>query len=797
MAFDLGTMRPVQTAHFVGDDGATWQFSTDLGTLQVGIPAPGTVRIALTPTAAPPHHTWSLNGTPPPAPKVQADGLVLRAEDGTSITISESPLVCTLTDGDGRTIVQGSWLVAADGSPAANGTLGWRQDLARAEAIFGGGLRTGALNRRGRRLTFWATDPEPDHGAQTDAMYQSIPFVMGLRSAGSSLAGAAYGVFFDQNARGLLDCGATDATALTYVTDGPDLVVYLFTGPALSDVLARYTALTGRMPPVPRWSLGYQQSRWSYSSATEVREIADAFRAHQIPCDAIYLDIDYMRGFRDFTFDPERFPDPPALISALQSQGFQVVPIIDPGIKVDPEYDVYAAGLEHGYFARGADGQPYGGYVWPGRSVWADFARPEVRAWWGEQHRVLLDAGVAGIWDDMNEPSQTNVSAPEQVIPFGASLPLDAQFGPPDDPISHAQFHNAYGTEMVRATREGWERLQPERRAFVLTRAAGAGAQRFAAVWNGDNTSMWPHLRMAIPMNVGMSLSGFPMTGCDIGGFWKDTQPELLVRFTQLGAFLPFCRNHSALGTAHQEPWAFGEPYTSACRAAIEQRYRLLPYLVTLAHQASETSAPIIRPLAWLTPDDANCVACDNEFLLGNDMLVAPVLEAGAVERHVLLPPGTWFARMATPNDSATLHDTVLRGPGQVTVPVDLSTIPLFVRAGSILPTTAVVQHTGMAAASLDWEVHLAAPGTAASGTVWDDDDHPLAAARGTYARYLATAHWDGDVITCEVTQTDGNMASRYPEMRWILRLASGQRAVAIDPVSSATLPFTCRFRVE
>jgi alpha-glucosidase len=666
------------------------------------------------------------------------------------------------------------------------GELRWEVALADGERVFGGGQRTGPLDKRGRVLTFWSTDPLPNHNDATDGMYQSVPLLICLRD------GKAAGIFYDTNWRAAVDIGKSDPTRLSYTTTGPDVVAYIFMGPTLADVLQQYTSITGRMPSPPRWSLGNQQSRWSYRTADELRAIAASFREHQIPCDALYLDIDYMRGYRDFTWDPERFPDPAGLVRELRAQGFRVVPIIDPGVKIDADYATYREGMERGYFVRDAAGSVFAGWVWPGHSVWTDFARADAAAWWGEQLRVLLASGIAGIWNDMNEPSQAAMFAPQEVtVPFGATLPLDAQHSTPADPLSHAAFHNAYGDAMNRATRAEIERARPDERAFVLTRAAGAGGQRAAIVWNGDNTSQWEHVKLAVTMNLGVGLSGYPVTGFDIGGFWSDTEPELLVRFTQIGAFMPFCRNHSAVGTRQQEPWAFGEPYTSACREAIARRYELLPLLTTLFHEASTTGAPIVRPLAWLAPADDACAGCDDEFLLGDDLLVAPVLVAGATSRDVLLPPGQWF-------DWTT--GVIHQGGQRVTVPVTLATTPIFTRAGMILPKAGVVQHTDEPiTAPLTLHAHLTREAPNATLTLWDDDDHPQAEARGTFAAYHVTAAWSGDEIVMRVEQHGGQMSPRYPGVRVAVHLPPDVTATLVGPTegSLAELPITFRFHVN
>ena len=660
----------------------------------------------------------------------------------------------------------------------------WTSTLTSGERVYGGGERTGPLDKRGRSLTFWATDPPPNHGEQTDAMYQSVPFLIGL------VDGKAHGIYFDVNERAVADIGKAQPDSLSYTPNSADLVAYLFAGPTLGDVLRQYTALTGRMSPLPRWAFGNQQSRWGYRSADEVLSLASQFRAQSIPCDAIYLDIDYMNGYRVFTWDAERFADPAGLIRALREQQMRLVTIIDPGVKVDPAYTVYQEGVAKGYFVRSADGAPFQGWVWPGLSCWADFSQGDVRAWWGELHRGLIEAGVAGIWNDMNEPVQAGIFAPPGVsIPHGAPLPDDALHGAPNNTITHAQFHNAYGLEMGQATYEGLQQLRPTERPFVLTRAATAGSQRYAIVWNGDSTSSWDNLRLAIPLNLGVSLSGFPMTGGDVGGFWQDTTAELLVRWTQLGALLPFCRNHSAAGTVHQEPWAFGEPYTQMCRAALERRYQLLPYMLTLAHEATLSGAPIIRPLAWIAATHAESLACNDQFLLGDALLVAPVLDEGATSRELLLPPGEWFAW-----ENGELH----AGDQRLTIPVTLDTLPLYVRAGTILPLATVAQSTdGMTDQPLTLHVYLSPASPAATADMWLDDDHAQAEQRGAFGMWRTQAAWQGDEVAIALSRVDGQLPWPYPGCSLTLHLPDGWDAEPLDAADNLQGDiFTLRYRV-
>jgi alpha-glucosidase len=753
--------------HSAESNGSIWQLATDAGTLSLAFPRDDIARIAFTPHEAPPHISWSLRPDLEPNNATNVD----IERDEQSYTLSTSALSLTITLATGEiaisradsslvTTLPGRSLVRQD-----DGLLACKFSLENNARIYGGGLRTCGLNQRGRALTLWATDPCCTHDDDTDALYQSISFFL--------IGDHEYcGLFFDTTCRATADLGKTQPDTLGYSTSDTAIELYACAGPTPAAVLEQYTFLTGRISPPARWSLGYQQSRWSYMTEDEVQAIATTFREQHIPCDAIYLDIDYMDGYRDFTWNKERFPDPAKMIADLRAQGFRVVPIIDPGIKVDEAYSIYQEGLEHGYYVRNPDGTPYEGWVWPGRSVWADFAQPEVRAWWGKQHQSLLNTGVAGIWDDMNEPSQTGMSAPADVIiPIGATLPNDTLHGPTDAPISHFDFHNMYGLAMCQATYAALRTYRPDERPFLLSRSAAAGSQRYACVWNGDNSSIWPHVRLAITFNLGIGLSGFPISGCDIGGFGDNAEPELLTRFSQLGAFLPFCRNHSCTGTVHQEPWAFGEPYTSIIRTAIERRYQLLPLYVTLAHEAMLTGAPIIRPLFWHTNDPA-VASCEDEFLVGRDLLVAPVIEKGATERTITLPEGHWFG----------WDDRQLYSSGTHTLPVTLKSVPVFLRAGSIIPRAPIIQHTGMAYHQpLELHIYLAASGQSASCTLWDDDDHPQSAERGTYAEYQVSAIWRGTAITVNVQQIGGKMAARYPAARVVMHLPSGVTASPTD----------------
>ena len=585
--------------------------------------------------------------------------------EGRGMVVEVHPDPCRLVFYDSA----GQVLCADAGGAAWQGMgVACSQKLFPGQAIYGLGEKAFGLNRRGLRMTMWNSDPaayDPD----VDPLYQSTPFLIGQSD------GLACGVFFDNTYRAEFDLGHTERDIMLYSAAGGELCYYVLAGPSLADVVARFTALTGRMPLPPRWALGYQQSRWGYGHADEVRRVAGELRGHRIPCDVLYLDIDYMDGYRVFTFDPERFPDPGRLVADLRKLGLRTLTSIDPGVKADPDYAVCADGLKRDVFCKLPDGKLYTGPVWPGDCHFPDFPNAAARAWWGEQYRQFLDLGIAGFWNDMNEPA----------IFFGTTFPDAVQHNADNGQTDHRALHNVYGQCMLLAAADAMRQYRPDERILLISRAAYAGIQRYSITWTGDNRSTWEQLRLSIPLVLNMGLSGQSFTGPDVAGFSGDTTGELLARWTQMGAFLPFFRNHTALGTALQEPYVFGEPYESICRRYIELRYRLLPYLYTTFWQAAETGLPIVRPLALAFPADRRLASMDDQFLCGDALLVAPVLEQGAAVRAVYLPAGAWY-------DFWT--GDKLTGPVDIPVRTPLDALPLYVRGGSVVPMGPVLQYT-------------------------------------------------------------------------------------------------------
>lgn len=660
--------------------------------------APGTVRVRLAPEGTfSTHPSWAVTASPQTgrAWEIRETPDHLLLDDGSVVVrIRRRPLRLSFENRNGTVML-------AD-DPGKG--MAWNDREVRVwktmpddESSIGFGEKAGRMHRRGTHMTMWNSDI-PAYGADTDPLYQSIPFFIGIRNA------RAYGVFFDNSFWTSFDMGKESRSQFSFGAEDGELDYYFLAGPEPADVLRRFTDLVGRMPLPPLWSLGYQQCRWSYPDEARVRAVADGFRERNIPCDVIYLDIDYMEGYRIFTWNRRAFPDPPRLISDLRKQGFRTAVIVDPGIKADTAYHAYRTGLAGRHFLTYPDGRTYIGKVWPGPCAFPDFSRASSRAWWGENFRLLTDAGVRGWWNDMNEPSVFDV--PTKTVDLAVIH---------DDEgcrTSHAQNHNLYGMQMTRATYDGVRALVPAERPFLLTRASFAGGHRYSAAWTGDNVASWEHLDMAVAMCLNLSVSGQPFVGSDIGGFIGYPGGELFARWLQFGVFTPLMRAHSVINEKDKEPWTYGEEYTAVNRETINLRYRLLPYLYTAMQEATESGIPPMRPLIFAYPGDAAIAGSDNEFLFGNDLLVAPVLQPGATMRTVRLPAGRWY-------DFWT--NEPYAGGREVTVPAPLNRIPLFVREGAILPTRQVVQHTGEAPIDpLTFTVYPAA--FQSTATYYEDD---------------------------------------------------------------------------
>lgn len=543
----------------------------------------------------------------------------------------------------------------------------------RTESYYGLGDKPVQVSLKGRRFENWATDSYA-YGKDTDPIYKAIPFYTGIND------NKAYGVFFDNTFRSHFDFAHERRNITSFWADGGEMNYYFIYGPKMEDVVVNYTDLTGKphaMPPL--WALGFHQCKWSYYPEAEVKQVTQKFRDLQIPCDAIYLDIDYMDGFRCFTWDNNHFPDPKRMVKELEDDGFKTVVIIDPGIKIDPEYNIFKEALDKDYFCKRADGPYMKGKVWPGECYFPDFTNPEVREWWSGLFKELIEEiGVKGVWNDMNEPAVMEV--PNKTFPDDVRHDYDG------NACSHRKAHNIYGTQMARATYHGLKKYCYPKRPFVITRSAYAGAQRYTSTWTGDNVATWEHLWIANVQAQRLAMSGYSFAGSDIGGFAEQPQGELFARWIQLGVFHTFCRVHSSGDHGDQEPWEFGDDITDIVRKFIELRYQLLPYLYTAFWKYASEGTPIIKSLVLYDQEDIHTHYRSDEFVYGDHILVCPIIEPNAKGRRMYVPRGKWYNLWT---------DDVVEGGKEMWVDADIDTIPVFIKEGAVIPKYPVQQYVG------------------------------------------------------------------------------------------------------
>ncbi len=630
------------------------------------------------------------------------------------VSITKSPLLITFSDADGTV-----YLADEPDLPMAwNGKRihTWKK-MPADENYYGLGDKAGPMNRRNRSFTNWNTD-EFGWQESTDPLYKTIPFFIGLRK------GLAYGVFFDNTYRSVFDFGKESPDDFSFGAEGGELNYYFIAGPDPKKVIEEYSAMTGRSPLPPLWSLGYQQCRYSYYPESRAREIVKTLREKKIPADAIYFDIDYQQGNAPFTINRHYFPTFEKMIADFRAQGIHTILITDLHIKKDPNhgYAPYDSGMKDDVFVKNPDGSVYVGIVWPGESVFPDFTLSRARDWWGGLYKDFVGMGAAGFWNDMDEPAL--------FARVDKTMPLDTVHRLDDGTtLDHRAIHNVFGMQNVRATYDGLRKLQGEERPFVLTRAAYSGAQRYAATWTGDNSSTWNHLKMSTPMLLSMGISGYPLVGDDIGGFAGSPTADLLTRWFEVGALNPIYRDHTAKGTADQEPWVHGPEHEAIRRKYIELRYTLMPYLYTGIEESTRTGLPLMRPVFLEYPQASEFYGDNRDFLFGRDFFVAPVTTEMVDAEEISLPPGEWYdfwtnAKLSS-KEKLALHPR-------------LDEMPLYVRAGAIVPMQPLVQSTEEKPnGPLQLRVYL--PNSASSGdcrgTLYQDDGHTLAYQKGEILR--------------------------------------------------------------
>lgn len=675
------------------------------------------------------------------------------------VQIDKKSLCLTVRDTQGKILQQDVRPVQFDGA-----SFRVFKTMPLDEHYFGLGDKTGPLDRREQAFSLWNTDAYRFQES-TDPLYKSIPFFLTYR------AGVTLGVLLDNTWRTSFDFGRELPSIYSFGAVNGPLNYYILYGPSPKQVVESYAWLTGKPPLPPRWTLGFQQSRYSYESQARVMEIANHLRADHIPADAIYLDIGFQEKNRPFTVEREKFPDFAGMVAQLKAKNFHVVAITDLHIAKLPgqNYLPYDSGMAGDNFVKNPDGSVYTGVVWPGPSVFPDFTRQQTRAWWGTLYRNFQHIGIAGFWNDMNEPSVFD--SPTKTMPLDVVHRIDEP-GFVRRTATHAEIHDVYGMENSRATFDGLRTLAPDVRPFVLTRATYAGGQRYAATWTGDNSSTWNHLRLSTTMLENLGLSGFSFAGADVGGYAGTPPPDLLTKWLEVAAFQPIDRDHTELGSGEQEPWVGGPQQEAIRRRFIEERYRLMPYLYSLAEESSRTGLPMVRPLFLEFPDAAPDrhpldidLPASGEFMLGSDLLIAPSPWPEQLDSYLAeFPAENWYdywtgERVLQGGDGSKAPLTLKLHP-------ELASLPVFVRGGAILPIEPLVQSTNETPRGpLTLRVYYGGTGKTCAGSLYRDDGKSYAYRNGDFLRMQFACKVDSDGFHLHLSPHEGKYPAWWKEI--------------------------------
>jgi len=594
--------------------------------------------------------------------------------------------------------------------------------ISKGTSLYGTGENTGSLIRNGKTVTLWNTDNYKYQADSGKRLYQSHPWVLGVNRDGT-----AFGIIADNTWKQQIDL----SDSIRFISDGPAFRVIIIQRNSPQEVIKELANLTGKMEMPPLWALGYQQSRFSYVPDTRIKGIADTLRMKNLPCDVIWMDINYMERFKIFTFDKINMPDPKALNDYLHQKGFKSVWMIDPGVKVEKNYFVYESGSKGNHWVQNVDRKEFNGKVWPGPCAFPDFTRPETRTWWSGLYKDFMATGIDGVWNDMNEPSVFD--GPGGSMPEnnwhrgGGDLQADV----------HLRYHNVYGMLMVKASREGILKVNPGKRPFILSRSGYLGSNRYAATWTGDNCATVEHMKMSIPLSLNLGLSGQAFSGPDMGGYALNASPELFGQWIAMGAFFPFMRGHAEKGTNNKEPWAFGPEIENVSRTALNRRYRLLPYFYTLFHEAAKTGMPVMRPVFFADSKDTSLRKEDQAFLVGDDLLIIPKWAV-----NPSLPKGTWRTISLTGENSTT----------------DKYQADVKIRSGAIIPLGKIIQNTTQFSLdSLTLIVSLNKKGEA-TGNMYEDAGDGFQYQKGEYMVSRFTARQVGSVVKVDISTKEGNL---------------------------------------
>jgi alpha-glucosidase len=612
------------------------------------------------------HHLSSpiLNGDSSPSWEVASENL--------RIIVCPSGCI-TFFDQDGNLLRHEyppqSWQIPGiepEESPIAPGWV-HKSKLHDAERIYGLGERATRLNLRGpKSYRMWNTDAQGQYDPGDDPLYICIPTYISLNR------GRCYLVFYENSCDGVFQF---HESARVIFEGGP--LCYYFSVGRPAALLDRYTQLTGRPMLPPQWAFGYHHCRWGYEHQSALIAAVENMAKHDIPVKAFHLDIDCLDNFEPFTISPDRFPDIEKIAKQLANKDIRLITILHACITAKPESPLFQDGVKQGYFCASDDGTPIVGPLWAGNTAYVDFTKPAARKWWSQQYKSLLDLGFNGFWHDMNEPAMLTAWGDPSLPPYATQHDFDGEGG------NHLMAHNLYGVLQAQAAYEYLRQAQPDKRPFILSRSGWAGLQKYAWTWTGDLTTSWASLRQTIPLVLNLGLSGIPYSGPDIGGFLGNPTPELYLRWFQLGCFLPFCRTHGSKKTKPRVPWAYGDQTLEIVRQFLKLRYALMPYFYTLAWESHQTGAPLVRPLFWQNPEVESLWDVEDAFLLGDALLICPIVEAAVSERLVVLPPGHWYDFW---------NDKIVAGSQTIVVKTALDHIPIFAQAGQIIPMVEAAQ---------------------------------------------------------------------------------------------------------
>lgn len=622
--------------------------------------------------------------------------------------------------------------------------------------FFGFGEKTGPLDKKGEHLIMHGRDLP--YKGDVEPLYQNHPFFITLRKE------IANAIFLDNISKTTFDMGNKKSDEYYFDAAKGDLNYYFIYGPTIDNILKQYTELTGRIEMPPKWAIGYHQCRYSYKNEEEMDEITSQFRKNHVPCDGIWFDIHYMDGYRCFTFNRDRFPDPNGYIDKLKENGFKPVVIVDPGIKVDKNYEIYQELMEYEYYTPKENGDPSIGLVWPGLTHFPDFTREDVQEWWADKHKFYFDLGVEGIWNDMNEPAFT-------INPVKSFIKrMDHQDMYLDNQGRHTPIEdckNIYALCEAKATWKGFKKYKPNSRPFILTRSGYVGVQRYAAIWTGDNWTNWSNITLAIRMLVNLNLSAQVFVGSDVGGFtgllkYVLHDKKQFIRWIQSGIFYPFCRVHTALGTKDQDPFSYGEQAQAISKKYIELRYQLLPYWYNLFYHAYQEGSPILRPLFYNTPGDERCFEkrFENQFFLGNDMLIIPIAKRNIEEKLVFLPKGEWIHYW-------NLNE--YKGGQTHVIPITLDNIPIFIRKGAIIPTQEALEFVGQKTVStLILKIFCGKPGSSTSITIYEDDGVSMDyKKKNLFSELEISCNYRATICEINISPLQGKFVPSWEEIKW------------------------------